>query len=207
MDLNTWLGIASGRFVVSLFLFARFGALLSAAPLVSSKSVPVPVRVGLSGVLALTLMSLSPPGAVASMGWPLLVAGLAKELVVGLVLGWTASLFFACAEMAGSWLDLQAGFQASQLVNPAFDTHNAVLGNFCYLLAGLIFLCSGGYAIVLRAAVRSLAVSPPGVLRIHVGTAGDWTTLMAQVLWIALQLDGWPSPRRPVEEGGMMLRG
>jgi flagellar biosynthetic protein FliR len=148
--------------------------------------VPNAVRLGLAGVLALTLAPLTAPSRVGSM--PLLVAGMAKELVVGLVLGWTASMFFSCAQMAGDWLDLQSGFQASQLVNPSFNTHNAALGNFFYLLAGLVFLGTGGWAIMLRAAVRSFAVSPPGALHLYLGTAGDWTALLAQVVWIALQL-------------------
>jgi flagellar biosynthetic protein FliR len=119
---------------------------------------------------------------------PILVVGLGKELLLGLVLGWTATMFFACAQMAGEWLDLQSGFQASQLVNPAFDTHNALLGNLNYWLAVLVFLGSGAYAILLRAAVRSFVVSPPGSLHLSLGSAGDWTTLVAQVVWIALQL-------------------
>jgi flagellar biosynthetic protein FliR len=117
-----------------------------------------------------------------------LVVGLAKEVGLGLVLGWTASLVFAGVQMAGEWLDLQSGFQASQLLNPSFDTHNALLGHFYYLVAGLVFLGTGGYALVIRAAVHSLSVSPPGALHLSLGEAGDWGTLIMQVLWISIQL-------------------
>src|SRR5689334_3583630 len=123
MELDTWLGVASGRFVTGLFILARFGALLVAAPLLSSKSVPAPIRIGLSGALALLLTPLVTPSRVDGM--PLLVVGIAKEVLVGIVLGWAASVFFATAQMAGEWLDLQSGFQAGQLVNPVFDTQNA----------------------------------------------------------------------------------
>jgi type III secretory pathway component EscT len=90
--------------------------------------------------------------------------------------------------MAGEWLDLQAGFQASQLLNPALQTHTGPLGTFANLLAGIVFLWSGAHAIVIRAAARSLTVSPPGALRLHVGEVGDWMGLLAQVMWIAVQL-------------------
>jgi flagellar biosynthetic protein FliR len=186
MDLDTWLGVASGRFVTGLFIFVRFGALLIAAPLMSSKSVPAPIRVGLSGALALLLTPLFAPSRIDGM--PLLVAGIAKEIVIGLVLGWAASLFFATAQMAGEWLDLQSGFQAGQLVNPVFDTHNAPLGSFNNVVAGLVFLGTGAYGLVIRAAARSLAISPPGVLHLGVGSPGGWTALLAQVIWIAVQL-------------------
>lgn len=186
MELQSWLGIASGRFVTGLFIFARFGALLVAAPLLSSKSVPPPIRIGLSGMLALLLTPLVAPSPVDSM--PLLVVGIAKEVLVGVLLGWAASLFFATAQMAGEWLDLQSGFQAGQLVNPMFDTQNAPLGSFSNVVAGLVFLGTGAYGIVIRAAAKSLAVSPPGVLRLCAGSLAGWTGLLAQVIWIAVQM-------------------
>jgi flagellar biosynthesis protein FliR len=186
MDLSTWLGIATGQFTTGLFIFARFGALLTAMPLLNSKSIPVPVRLGMSGAFALILTPLSAPVRLDSM--PLLVVGMGKEVLVGLVLGWAASLFFATAQMAGEWLDLQSGFQAGQLVNPVFDTQNAPLGNFSNLVAGLVFLETGAYGIVIRAAATSLTLSPPGVLRLGVGTATHWTSLLTEVIWIAVQM-------------------
>src|SRR5260370_23555520 len=111
--------------------------------------------------------------------------GMVKEILIGLVLGWTASMFFSCAQIAGEWLDLQSGFQASQLTNPSFNTHNAVLGNFSYMLAGLVFLGTGGYAIILRAAVLSFAVSPPGALPLNLGMPGDGPSPLGQVVWNA----------------------
>ena len=73
-------------------------------------------------------------------------------------------------------------------MNPVFDTHNAPLGSFNNLVAGLVFLGTGAYAIVIRAAARSLSLSPPGVLRLGMGNATDWTTLLAQAIWIAIQI-------------------
>jgi flagellar biosynthetic protein FliR len=186
MSLQPWLDIANGRFIVGLFIFTRFSALLLAAPLVGGKNVPPPVQIGLSGALALILMPLAPLTAVNSL--PVLVLGLLKEVALGVILGWVASLFFASVQMAGEWLDLQSGFQAGQLLNPAFDTHNALLGQFSYLLAGLVFLGTGGHEAMLRAAVASLRISPPGSLHFGIGTMEGWATLLVQALWIAIQL-------------------
>src|SRR5687767_14136826 len=119
MTLNTWLDLASGQLTTGLLIFARFSALLIAMPLMGGKTVPVPVRVGLCGALALVLTPLMPAAPVADA--PRLVVGLLKEAALGLVLGWAASLFFAAVPMAGEWLDLQSGFQASQLLNPALE--------------------------------------------------------------------------------------
>jgi flagellar biosynthetic protein FliR len=76
----------------------------------------------------------------------------------------------------------------AQVLNPAFDTQNALIGNFKYLLAGLVFMSTGGYAVMLRAAATSLTLSPPGALRLGLGAAEDWMALPVQMLWTALQL-------------------
>jgi flagellar biosynthetic protein FliR len=186
MDLQSWLDITSGQFVTGLFIFVRFGALLFAAPLMAGKHVPSPVRLGLSAAMALILTPLVSSSLIESL--PALIVGLLKEMLLGLVLGWTASLFFSSIQMAGEWLDLQSGFQSAQLFNPAFDTHTALLGQFYYLVAGLVFFGTGGYAIVIRGAVSSFAASPPGALRLNLGEAGDWAGLLMQVFWIATQL-------------------
>ncbi len=186
MDLSTWLDATNGQFVTGLLIFARFGALLASMPLMSVKTVPNPLRVGLAGSLAMILTPLFPP--TVARGAPVLIVGLGKEIALGLLLGWIATLFFAVVQMVGEWLDLQAGFQASQLLNPASETHTGPLGTFYYLLAGILFLGVGGHTVVIRAAAHSLVVSPPGALRLHLGAAGDWTALLAQVVLLAVQL-------------------
>jgi flagellar biosynthetic protein FliR len=186
MDLNSWLDVATGRFTTGLMIFARFTALLATAPLISGRAVPNPLRVGLGGALALILTPVVPVVAVSSV--PALLMGLGKEIVVGLALGWVAAVLFAAIQTAGEWLDLHAGFQVAQVLNPAFDTQNALIGNFKYLLAGLVFLGTGGHAVLIRAAATSLAVSPPGVLRMGFGDPQDWTALIGRILWLAVQM-------------------
>jgi flagellar biosynthesis protein FliR len=116
------------------------------------------------------------------------VLGLVKEVGVGLLLGWTTGLVFAGVQMAGEWLDLQGGLQAGQVLNPAFESQSAPLGNLKHLLAGLVFFGSGGHAIVLRAAAASLGISPPGELRLSAGTPEEWMPLVAHAVWLAVQL-------------------
>jgi flagellar biosynthetic protein FliR len=186
MSLQPWLDDANSRFVIALLIFTRFSALLLAAPLVGGKNVPPVLRLGMSGALAMILMPLAPRAHVDTV--PVLIVGLLKEVAVGGVLGWIASLFFASVQMAGEWLDLQSGFQAGQLLNPGFDTHNALLGQFSYLLAGLVFLGTGGHEAMLRAAVASMKVSPPGSLHFGVGPVAGWATLLVETFWIAIQL-------------------
>lgn len=186
MELSFWLEVSQARFVTALLIFARLGGLLMVAPLLSSRSVPPQIRVGLAVAFSLLLTPLFPPLRVSSLPW--LLIGLVKEGLVGLILGWLASLLFSCVQMAGEWLDLQAGFQAGQLFNPLFQTGTGALGNLKYILAGMIFLATGGHGLVLRAAAESFLVSPPGLLEIGTGTLQDWFGFFSRTLLITIQI-------------------
>lgn len=186
MELTFILDATEGRFITALLIFSRLGAVLFSAPLLSSHSVPTPVRNGLAAIFSLILTPLFPPAHPENS--LLLMAGMVKEALVGLILGWLASLVFSCVQMAGEWLDVQAGFQAGQLFNPLFQAGGGPISNLKYILAGMLFLSAGGHAMVLRAAAESFHVSPPGALTFGMGTIDDWFSFLTRTLWIAIQL-------------------
>jgi flagellar biosynthetic protein FliR len=144
------------------------------------------VRLGLAAVLAVLVASLLP--AVRVDSFPAMGAGLAKEILLGLALGWVVTLIFTSAQMAGEWLDMQGGFQAGHILNPAFETNSAPIGNLKYLLAGIVFLGVGGHAMMIRGAAASFAVSPPGTFDLHVGQVANWAGFVSKGLWIAIQM-------------------
>ncbi len=186
MELSFWLEITQGQFVTALLIFARLSGVLFSAPLLSSHSVPTPVRVGLATILSLILTPLFPPTSVSNL--PLLAVGLSKEFMIGLALGWIASLIFSCVQMAGEWLDVQSGFQMAQLFNPMFQIGGGPLGNLKYILAGMIFLSVNGHAVVLQATAESFRISPPGALVIGMGGIDDWFGFLSRTLWLAIQI-------------------
>ncbi len=185
-QLTTWLGLVAGHFTSGVLIFGRFAGLLFAGPVISSRTVPVPVRMGLGVTLTLVVAPLFRPVAVES--GPLFAALMIKEILVGLVMGWLASLVFATAQMAGEWMDLQGGFQAAHTMNPAFSVNSAPMGNIKMLIAGLVFLGAGGHTAIIAACAASFAVSPPGTLAIHLAGSGDWVAVLVRAMWLAIQL-------------------
>src|SRR5262245_24001346 len=114
--------------------------------MIGGRNVPNPIRLGLAGIMAAIVGIVLPVVQVVS--WPAMVAGIAKEILLGLVLGWVVSLMFTGAQMAGEWLDMQGGFQQGHILNPAFETNNAPMGNLKYLVAGIVFLGVGGHGLM-----------------------------------------------------------
>jgi flagellar biosynthetic protein FliR len=186
MELSTWLNSANEQLLTGLLIFVRLSALMIAGPVLGGRAVPPPVRVGLAGMIALILTPMTP--AEAPVGLFAFVAAAGREAIIGAVLGWIASLFFGAVQMAGEWLDLHSGFQAAELLNPALDQRNALLGSYKNMLATLVFFGVGGHAIMLRATVASLRSSPPGDLTLSFGTMANWMPMLTDTIWIAVQI-------------------
>lgn len=103
LQLDIWL---SGL----LLPFLRILALFSAAPVLSSRSLPMRARVGLAFAIAVVVA----PFASVPEGLPLAsMTGLGlviQQVLIGLTLGFAARLLFAVFEVAGELIGLQMGF-------------------------------------------------------------------------------------------------
>ncbi len=142
-----------------VYPFFRILALLSAAPILSSRSVPVRARIGLAGLVALVVAPFVsvPPGAGVDgpAGW-LLVA---REVGIGLAIGFVARLVFAAFEIAGEMIGLQMGFSYAGYFDPSAGTSNAI-GRTINTLALLSFVALNGPLLLVAAIVHSFDVFP-----------------------------------------------
>ena len=148
-----------------LLLFCRVGGTMIAAPLIGSTRIPARLKAGLALAISLILApvagdSAPPPGAIALA----LAAG--SEILLGLAMGFGASLIFAAVQMAGEMADMQSAFGFAGVVSPQTGERNSVIGQLQVSVAWLIFLAANGHHVVLRGIGGSLAAvplgSPPG---------------------------------------------
>lgn len=151
--------VNEGYLFAFLSVFVRGGALLFSAPLFGARNVPALTRVGLAGLLALSLAPLlgqSLGAAPTELGE--FVLRLGNEVVAGLLLGLCIQLFVQCLQMAGAFLDVQIGFGTAQLLNPATGTPVSILAQFKSLLALVLLLCANGHLLMIQAFVASFRV-------------------------------------------------
>lgn len=186
LNLTPLLAQYQAHLLTGLLLFVRLGALLFSMPMLGERSVPVPIKVGLSAAVAVLLAPLAPQPEATDLVSYTLYAG--KEAIIGLMLGWVAGLFFSAVHIAGDWLDLQGGFQAAQLLNPAFNTQSAPLGTAMHVLSGLIFFGTGGCALMMRAVAKSVELCPCGTLQMHAVSVEQGMLLVTQMIWLAIQM-------------------
>lgn len=147
----------------TLLAFLRLGATLAFAPVLGHRSLPVLHRAGLAGILALvlapTLGAPARPGGLDALGW--VVAG-AGEVLVGLAVGFVASLVVAAAEVAGELIGFEMGLSIGVVFNPATGGQEGLVTRLLNVVALLLFLAVNGHHLVIRAVAISFERLRPG---------------------------------------------
>ncbi len=127
---------------------------------------PATARVGLSLLLAglagpLLLDAVAAAG-LADAPSPRLALLVARELLVGLVLGLVASAAFRAAEVAGRLGDTLRGATLAEVLDPTSGERASPLAALYVLLATLVFFAIGGVPRLLEALLASYRALPVG---------------------------------------------
>jgi flagellar biosynthetic protein FliR len=145
-----------------LFVMVRIGAAFIAAPVFGAMSVPLAVRIVLSGgigVLVVNNIHLAPPAQIFSVATFLAVA---QEALVGLALGFIIQIAFAAPLIAGEAISGSMGLGFAAAVDPQNGQSTPAVGQFMMIVMTLLFLSLDGHLILVDLLVKSYGVLPPG---------------------------------------------
>ncbi|MBI5386132.1 MAG: flagellar biosynthetic protein FliR [Verrucomicrobia bacterium] len=180
-DLHNW-----------VFVFIRTGGFLLMLPIFSAANIPVRLRVGLAAMVAFMISPGLPALALQDLNWPLLIGLIAKEVGVGLTLGFVTRMVFYAVDLAGALVATEMGLNLSISFNPAAGMQSQAPGMIFFYLAAILLLTLDLHHWLIAAFHRSYDVLPiggaslrPGLLTAVVGySQGIW----ASALYIAAPL-------------------
>ncbi|MGH1360190.1 MAG: flagellar biosynthetic protein FliR [Burkholderiaceae bacterium] len=135
----------------------RVAGLFTAAPVLSQRSTPMQVRVGLAFMISLLAAPTieMPEVALGLEMFPLI----AHEIIVGLTLGFIARLIFAAFEIAGEAIGLQMGLSFAGFFDPQSGAANPVARTI-NLTAITAFVMLNGPGLLVAAVIASFNVIP-----------------------------------------------
>lgn len=154
-----------------LFVMVRVGAAFVAAPVFGNVSVPLPVRVGLSGAVAVLVLgnqAITPPPQVFALATFLSVAA---EALVGLALGFVIQIAFAAPLVAGELIGGSMGIGFANMIDPNSGRSSPAIGQFLSIILTLLFLSLDGHLVLVDMIVKSYRALPPGAAWLG---AGQW---------------------------------
>lgn len=159
-----------------LVLF-RLTGIFFYAPVFGSRAVPARVKILLALGLSFCVypMLLAPGSRSVAMITPLIDSGLglwalvgsvAAELLVGIVIGYGASLPLIGLQVGGRMVDQQLGLGLAGVLNPEFNEETGLVSQFYFVTGLALFVILGGHRVMLVILVGSFAKIPLGGLAV-----------------------------------------
>ncbi len=160
--LSLWVEILRPHALSWLLCAARFAPVAFLCPIFGGGATPATVRLSLCLALAGYVRFVGDVAATVPDTATAYAAGFAHELLVGVAIGFVASLPFDAARMGGRLLDAQRGANAEAAL-PGIGSKESATGDLLFqLLVALVFAC-GAYKPMLGGAIKSFKAVPAGV--------------------------------------------
>jgi len=175
-----------------LWPFLRALALFSAMPILGTRNVPMPVRIGLAGLIAFAAQPTLPVAPVVALDSALAITLIVQQAVIGLSLGFAVRLVFASIEFAGEIIGLQMGLNFAGFFDPISAATATATSRFFGTTVAWLFIVINGHLLVIAALVQSFSAFPVGpepFAFLHQVQPQRWgAELFSTGLWIALPL-------------------
>jgi flagellar biosynthetic protein FliR len=148
-----------------VMVLCRCGASVMLMPALGEDEPPATLRVALALSFAVLLTPVQAPHMPAMPDGVVRLTGmLAAELLVGGVLGWLARLWSLALSMAGQVIALLIGLSSVLVPDAVLGASAAPIGKLFGMVAPLVILSTGLYALPLTALGGSYALFPAGTL-------------------------------------------
>jgi flagellar biosynthetic protein FliR len=160
------LNISLPQLQMFFLVFFRVGAILMTMPVFSSKSIPHLFKLGLAFATSLALFPLlelsTVPVSNSIFG---LGIGVAGEILLGFVIGFSVKLIFAGVQIAGQLAGYQMGMAITNVMDPETSQQVPLLAQFNNLVAMLVFITINAHYWFIKALMHSYKLVPP--LHVH----------------------------------------
>jgi len=174
--------------------FLRVLAVFTAAPIFSSKSIPLRARIALAFFISLASQASLQDQPLISLSSPEALGAVMQQVGIGLAIGFTVRLVFASIELAGEIVGFQMGLNFASFFDPSFNTQSSAVAKFFGHMAAFLFIVMNGHLLVIMAVVKSFKAFPVDqnfiealkVMKLYELGAN----LFASGLWIALPMVG-----------------
>ncbi|MCE5271628.1 flagellar type III secretion system protein FliR [bacterium] len=170
-------------------IFFRVSGVIFMLPFFGSENVPRLVRIGLALVITMVLV---PTIDIARVTFPdalvPYVVMVARELLVGFVFGYIATLLFTGIQFAGDLLGFQMGLRIGNIIDPMSEEQISVIGSMQNLLAILIYLSLFWDHFLFKAMAASFQVIPLGGVVLNPRLPSELIRMSGEVFVIALKM-------------------
>lgn len=145
-----------GAYLWPLF---RVSAMVAAAPVFGTRSVPTKVKIITALAITSVLVPILPVPEVDVLS-PLAVIIIAQQILIGLIIGFAVQLVFSAVITGGQIVAMQMGLGFSLMVDPQNGAQSPVLSQFYTVMVMLIYLAINGHLVLIEVLAESFKTMP-----------------------------------------------
>lgn len=178
---------------VKVLIFAlvllRMIAFIFAAPVFGSPQIGIPTRILFCLIVSMCIFPTVQMDSKLLDGLSNDIISLAaREVIVGLCLGFVCRIFFYAVSMTGDFVSICLGLNTAQLFNPAMETQGSVVEQFYGVIGMLFFFAVGGHHIFISGLAQSYDLVKVGELSFNVGPLGELATLGQTLFMVTIKM-------------------
>jgi flagellar biosynthetic protein FliR len=180
-ELNTWIAAL-------MWPLSRILSLLAASPIFGNARIPPTVTVPFGLIMAILIAPAVPAmPATDPFSWAGLLI-IAREIVIGVGMGFAIRVVFAAVEMAGEISSLTMGLGFAQFFDPMSQGRSSAISQFLVWIVTLAVLAVNAHLVILEALAESFVTLPVAAISFH--NDGFWQLALwgAKIFTAGLQL-------------------
>jgi flagellar biosynthetic protein FliR len=172
-----------------LICLMRTGGFMFAAPVFGSRFIPLMVRVWFAVLVAFVLVhATGQSGPLPAFGSIAYCALAAREVLLGVMMGFVATIFIQGVEFAGHLLGLQMGLGTSTIFDPMTNNEVSVVATFKSTLAVTLFLVMNGHHVLLSSLAWSYDTVPIALSGFPAAAVGSLVSATATIFTVAVRV-------------------
>lgn len=150
------------NFQAFLLVMIRIHSLFMVAPFFASGVIPIRLKSLLAFFLTLVVfpMLMQKGGYTVTDNMIEYATFVLREVVIGVYIGFLASIIFTGFQLAGQYFAVQIGFGFSEVVDPMAQVSVPIIGQLKNMIGLLIFLYLNGHHFLITAIYRSFELAP-----------------------------------------------
>lgn len=178
------------NFELFILILIRVTGFFVITPIFSSRTVPTIAKIGISVILALTLLPLEINTFYLEItNIRTLLYWSVSEFLIGIIIGFIAYIYFSLIYLAGMLTDIQMGFGMVNIMDPETNAQMPLMGGFYNIIFTLIFLTVNGHHQLIKGLIYSYEAIPIGVnISINEITIEYLIKIFAEFFILAFQL-------------------
>ena len=176
------------RFVILLLVFVRMSSIFVITPVFGRSELPSYLKIGLAFFCSYMIVPMLGSVQVEYTNLLSFAVIVAKEFLVGIIIGYVSFLVFSALYIAGQFIDIQIGFGMVNVLDPTMNTQVPLTGNFIYILSTMLLLAMDGHHILLSALFKSYSVLPINGFQFTEAMVNNVGTIFADVFLIGFKI-------------------